>query len=100
MLDVLGRRIRDLRKERGWSQRELCARAELSARFLVQLEGGQGNVSLLRLADICRALDVSLVSLLAGLGPVEDTTHRIICRMMQVSDQIRSDVENLLVFKI
>lgn len=48
----------------------------MSPRFLVQLEGGKANVSLARLAEVAEALDTSLVSLLAGLGPVSDAPDR------------------------
>jgi len=77
MLNALGERVRTLRTERGWSQRALCALAGLSPRYLVQLESGQANVSLNRLAPLAEALEVSLVSLLAGLGPVRDPVDRI-----------------------
>jgi len=43
----------------------------------VQLESGQANVSLNRLASIAEALDVSLVSLLAGLSAVIDPADRL-----------------------
>jgi XRE family aerobic/anaerobic benzoate catabolism transcriptional regulator len=37
----------------------------VSPRFLVQLESGRGNISVVRLADVARALDVTTASLLA-----------------------------------
>lgn len=77
LLDELGDRVRTLRNQRGWSQRSLCEMAGISPRYLVQLEGGQANVSLNRLAPIAGALEVSLVRLLAGLGPVRDTPDRL-----------------------
>jgi XRE family aerobic/anaerobic benzoate catabolism transcriptional regulator len=96
MLDVLGIRIRELRKARGWSQRELGARAGLSVRFLVQLEGGTGNASVLRLADVARALGLSMVSLFSGLGPVEDPEHQIMVGWRDMSAGGREQVMALL----
>ncbi len=68
-LTQLGHRIKQARLERGWSQRELCEQAGLSARFLVQLERGEANPSIGRLGGLAQALGLSAVSLLAGLGP-------------------------------
>ena len=52
LLAGLGRRVRALRTERGCTLRELAARAGLSARFLVQLEAGDGNISVRKLAGL------------------------------------------------
>ena len=68
-LTQLGQRVREHRNRRGWSQKELCARAGVSARFLVQVERGEANPSISRLAEIAQALGVSLTALVAGLGP-------------------------------
>jgi len=96
MLETLGRRIKLLRKQKGWSQRELCDAAGLSARFLVQLEGGKSNASVQRLMDIALALDVSLVTLFSGLGPVDDMQHRLYRRYEACTDATRNQIEALL----
>jgi len=77
LLSGLGARVRGLRHERGWSQRELAKQAGVSPRFLVQVEHGEGNLSLSRLADLAGALGVSPVTLLCGLGPASDDLDRI-----------------------
>ena len=61
----LGERVRKRRDALGLTQRELAERAELSLRFLAQLEAGQGNISLLRFAALARALGVTAATLLA-----------------------------------
>lgn len=76
MLAPLGNRVRALRQARGFSQAELARRAGLSARFLVDLEGG-GNVSVARLAEVATALGVSIATLVGGLGPVADDADRL-----------------------
>ena len=45
--------------------REVAERSGVSPRFLVQLEAGRGNISVRRLADVARALDVTPASLIA-----------------------------------
>lgn len=72
LLPRLGARVRALRNEHTWTQAELARRTGLSARFLVELEKGEGNISVVRLAEIAQALGVSLATLLGGLGPVAD----------------------------
>jgi XRE family aerobic/anaerobic benzoate catabolism transcriptional regulator len=47
----------------GWTLREISERSGVSSRFLSDLEAGKGNISVARLADVARALDVPLVSL-------------------------------------
>lgn len=61
--------VRGLRKHRGWSRRELAARAEISERFLADVEAAQANPSLLRMQSLARALDVELASLLVSSEP-------------------------------
>lgn len=70
LLESLGRRARALRLARGWTLRDVAERSGLSARFLVQLEAGRGNISIKRLADVARALDTSPALLLTEVeGP-------------------------------
>ena len=51
------------------TQAALAQAAGVSPRFLVQLEGGQGNISVQRLAEVCAALEIPLDALFRGLGP-------------------------------
>ncbi len=44
----------------------MAERSGVSARFLVQLEAGRGNISVRRLGDLARALDTTPASLLTG----------------------------------
>lgn len=65
LLQALGRRTRAIRLARGWTLREVAERSGLSPRFLVQLESGDGNISVKRLADIARALKTTPAALLS-----------------------------------
>ena len=58
--------MRASRAARGLTRRAVAVRSGVSERFLAQIESGRGNVSLLRLAEVAAALEVPLVSLLAG----------------------------------
>ena len=65
LLRSLGQRARARRLERGWTLRDIAERSGVSPRFLVQLEAGRGNISVRRLADVARALEVTPASLIA-----------------------------------
>ena len=63
-LDTLGRRVQELRKERGWSQQRLASAAGLDRTYLGTVEQGKQNITIgaaLKLAD---ALDTSLSELI------------------------------------
>ena len=64
LLISLGRRARAQRLARGWTLRDVAERSGVSARFLVQLEAGRGNISVRRLAEVARALDTTPAALL------------------------------------
>lgn len=62
-LDRVGRRVRDLRKEWGWTIQRLADEASLSRRMLTQIELGQANPSLATIDRIAHALQVSFADL-------------------------------------
>ena len=74
MLDRLAANVRALRKLRGWSRRDLARRAEISERFLADVEGANANPSLLRLAALAEVFEVDLGDLLAHV-PVAGRRH-------------------------
>lgn len=63
LLFDIGNRIRARRTAMGWTRKDLAERSGVSSRFLSDLEVGKGNISVTRLADVARALDMPLVSL-------------------------------------
>lgn len=68
LLSQIGHRVRSRRKELGFSQAVLSSKAQVSSRFLAQLEAGKGNISIQRLADVCSALEFPLSKLFIGIG--------------------------------
>ncbi len=64
LLAQIGTRVRRRRTSMGWTLREIADRSGVSSRFLSDLEAGKGNISVARLADVARALDVPMVSLM------------------------------------
>ncbi len=60
----LGRRIRALRRRRGWRQIDLAAHAELSKTHVSDLESGKREICLLTLERIAIALETTPSDLL------------------------------------
>jgi XRE family aerobic/anaerobic benzoate catabolism transcriptional regulator len=75
-LKLLGDRVREARARRGMTRKILARDSGVSERYLAQLERGQGNISILLLRDIARALDLPLELLvLQGPEPPIDLIH-------------------------
>ena len=91
-LKALGERVREARANRGMTRRILARDSGVSERYLAQLEGGQGNVSVLRLRDIARALDMRLETLLLeGPEPPVDLVHTTeFLRRLSAEDLLRA----------
>ena len=64
ILRELGRRLRGLREEGGWSLSELARTAEVSRRYLTEAEAGRANPSVLVLGRLAQALGVAPAELL------------------------------------
>src|ERR1700724_917759 len=77
LLSSVGAAVRRLREEREFSRRELAQKSGVSQRFLADLEGGQGNISVARLQDVARALGSSAGELLFA-AQHERTDRRVV----------------------
>ena len=89
-LGALGARVREQRERRGLARRVLAASAEVSERYLAQLEAGAGNVSIVLLRRIALALGVGLGELVdadAGGG----TRQRLVGRFLERLPEHRLD---------
>src|SRR5262245_11354849 len=76
-LQAMGKRVREARERRGMSRRALSEAAEVSERYLAQLEGGEGNASVVLLRRVAAALGVSLTDLVGeNESPVEQRLIR------------------------
>ncbi|MFQ5718894.1 MAG: shikimate kinase [Acidobacteriota bacterium] len=75
VLDRVGQAVRDWRRTRQMSRRRLAEASGVSVRFLAQLEAGDGNISVRRLAAVAQALEVSVATLFEA--PAVRTGHRI-----------------------
>ncbi|MBL8862618.1 MAG: helix-turn-helix domain-containing protein [Planctomycetes bacterium] len=69
LLRELGQRLRAEREARGLSVSDLALRSGLSRRYLTEAEAGRANLSLLRVHDLARALDLALDELVREAAP-------------------------------
>lgn len=65
---LLGKRIRELRKARGWRQLDLAEQAGINENYVSDLELGRKEVCLRTLAILAKALGLKLDELLRGIG--------------------------------
>ncbi len=70
LLQALGLRMRTLRARRGMTQRALSERSGVSERYIAQFEAGGGNVSILVLHRVGKALGVPITELVADKASI------------------------------
>jgi XRE family aerobic/anaerobic benzoate catabolism transcriptional regulator len=66
LIERVGTRVRDARKMASMSRRELSERSGVSPRYLAQLEGGQGNISIGLLQQVALALGLPIEALVGA----------------------------------
>jgi transcriptional regulator with XRE-family HTH domain len=66
---LFGRRVRELRKLRGWSQEDFALVVDLDRSYIGGVERGERNVSLENICLIAKALEVSPSQLFSEWKP-------------------------------
>lgn len=61
----IGRNVKRLRLEAGWSQEKLSAESGISTVYISQLEAGQRNTTIQTLQSIASALKIKVADLLS-----------------------------------
>ena len=70
-LSRLGERVRAWRAEHGMTRKALAEASGVSERYLAQLEAGEGNISVLLLRKVARAMGVPVESLVREEAPLQ-----------------------------
>jgi XRE family transcriptional regulator, aerobic/anaerobic benzoate catabolism transcriptional regulator len=73
----LGERVRAWRGANGMTRKALAAASGVSERYLAQLEAGQGNISVLLLRKVARAMGVAVESLVRETPDHEPAGRRV-----------------------
>ena len=63
---LIGKRVKEVRTEKGITQADLAERCKTSAQYLSQIENGRKQASLQILVSVAEVLEVSLNELLSG----------------------------------
>jgi transcriptional regulator with XRE-family HTH domain len=71
-MNTLGKKIRLLRHQKGWSQEDVAKRLEISIPAFSKIETGITDVNLSRLNQISKLFGMSLVQLLSTTDAEED----------------------------
>jgi transcriptional regulator with XRE-family HTH domain len=59
----LGKRLRELRNAKGWSQERLSIETKVDRSYISEIERGTRNPSLTTLSKLAKALDISVADL-------------------------------------
>lgn len=77
--EIIGKRLKAVRKERGISQQALADRCFIAPSYLSHIEAGNRNVSLDTFAIICKELEVSTDYILFdAIAPSDDSAQIIL----------------------
>lgn len=63
ILIKFGERVREIRKEKGFSQEELAHKADLHRTYIGMIERAEKNITLVNIEKIANALNVSINNL-------------------------------------
>lgn len=80
-LGALGKRVREIRQRRGMARKILAGDADVSERYLAQLEAGEGNISIVLLRRVALALGVSLTELVSNAA--HSVEHSLIRQFLE-----------------
>lgn len=97
ILQELGERLKEIRRQKGLTREQLAEKAGISLRFLADVETGKGNISLNRLNDLAQALHIPLPFLLADLPSAGDP---LLSRLAHCSPEQLQEVQLWLLQKL
>lgn len=96
LLRRVGDRVLAARKARRLSRRALSDLSGVSPRYLAQIEGGDGNVSIVLLQKVARALDQSVDALIRDEASLDVEAAAVLSDYMRADPATRSNVRRLL----
>ncbi|MBZ0164479.1 MAG: helix-turn-helix transcriptional regulator [Notoacmeibacter sp.] len=95
-ISMVGERVRDARARKGISRRALSELSGVSQRYLAQLEGGDGNVSIALLRRIAKSLDIDIEWLVSAEDPWASDLVTVIRLYRTATPRLREKVLELL----
>src|SRR5215475_2361450 len=95
-LKMLGQRVRDARARHGMTRKMLARDSGISERYLAELEGGRGNVSIVLLRRLARAIDVSVAELVSEDSPPSVEYSLLIERLRRLEPKELNEASSIL----
>lgn len=87
-MNTLGKKIRLLRHQRGWSQEDVAKRLDISIPAFSKIETGITDVNLSRLNQIANLFELSLVQLLSTTDTEEE--KQIMDEMKELNKKLQT----------
>ena len=95
-LKTLGRKVRDARARHGMTRRMLAHDSGISERYLAQLESGLGNLSIVMLRKLAKAIDVPVAELVSDEPPVPVEYGLIVERLKRLQPAELAEATEML----
>ena len=76
--EVMGQRLRNARKEKGFSQTIASEKLDISIAYLSRIERGKAQVNLKRLVEMCSLYETSISEMLTGVEKQKKEYRRLI----------------------
>ena len=96
VLQQVATRIAEVRKARRLPRRVLSEMSGVSPRYLAQLEAGEGNISILLLARVAAALDLTVDQVFTQDAPLDHDARRVAGLCAQAPQAVQAQVQGLL----
>lgn len=91
---LIGERIREARKNKGWSQEKLSEELDVANAYISRVERGYVQINLIRLAQIADILGISLEELITGIVP--ETKQYLNKDLNDILEQCTPDKQKLI----
>lgn len=97
LISRLARRVREVRKQKGLPRRVVSEISGVSPRYLAQLEAGEGNISIVLLERVARALEVPIEALIARKISLSNQAQQFSALYDTASADVQAQIKALLV---
>ena len=96
LMEQVGLRVRRARTAKSLSRRELSEIANVSPRYIAQMEAGQGNISIVLLSRVAIALEIGIEWLLWPEDPWFTPVKDVVDRYRAADRQTRERIQRIL----
>ncbi len=93
---LLGANIRDLRKERGWTQKKLAELIGISPTFIMHIERGNRGVSLDTIGLFAKVLHVEISRLFESINEDEDLSNIVLPPELILERELKTKINNAI----